>query len=65
MVIAVECPKCQASLRIAFSKFESEIGSTDVYNVQALVCVNPECDNYESNLNDPIKIVETIRHKVN
>jgi hypothetical protein len=61
----MNCPKCQNTLRIASSKFESDIGSTDVFSVQLLVCVNPDCANKEINLDHPTRVVETVRNKVN
>jgi len=61
----MNCPTCQSSLRIATSTFESEVGSADVYNVQHLVCVNPDCANHETNLESPSKVVDTIRNKLN
>jgi hypothetical protein len=61
----MNCPSCGASTRIASSKFESAVDTTDVYSVMIMVCVNPECKDHESNLESPSKIVETIRNKVN
>lgn len=59
------CPKCHNPVRIASSNFESEVGTTDVYNVQILVCVNSHCDNYESDLDSPKKTIDIVRNKVN
>lgn len=61
----MNCPACDASLRIAKSHFESALDSTDVYNVHVLVCVNPICANHETNLENPTKIVETVGNKLN
>jgi hypothetical protein len=59
------CPKCQSPARIASSKFESELGTTDVYNVQILVCVNSNCENNEPDLDSPKKTIDIVRNKVN
>jgi uncharacterized protein YbaR (Trm112 family) len=59
------CPVCKSPLMVSNSKFESEVGSTDVFNVLTMVCINPKCPNYAgSDLNNPAK-AETIRNKVN
>lgn len=51
---------------ISSSKYESEEGSTDVYSVLTLACINPKCDNYcGPNLNKPLKVAATQRNKVN
>jgi hypothetical protein len=51
---------------VANSKFESEQGSTDVYSVLTMVCVNPKCSNYcGPNLNEPLKVAQVVRNKVN
>jgi hypothetical protein len=62
----VECPECKAPLQIADSKLESDVGSTDIYSVLTLVCVNPKCPNYcGPNLNQPLKVAAVVRNKVN
>jgi hypothetical protein len=62
----VQCPECNQPLNVANSKFESEQGSTDVYSVLTMVCVNPKCPNYAgTNLNEPLKVAKTVRNKVN
>jgi hypothetical protein len=61
----MNCPSCGDVARIAKSKFESPVDTTDVYSVMIMVCVNPDCANYETNLESPSKIVDTIRNKVN
>ena len=62
----MKCPECRAPLMVSSSKYESEEGSTDVYNVLTLVCINPKCDNYSGpNLNEPQKVAEIVRRKVN
>lgn len=58
------CSKCGNSMRIARSTFESEAGSTDVYNVQLLACVNPECTDHEPDLENPTR-VQFVRNKLN
>lgn len=61
----MNCPSCDSSTRIASSKLESPVGTADIFSVMIMVCVNPDCNNYETNLETPSKIVETIRNKVN
>jgi hypothetical protein len=61
----MNCPACGASTRIASSKFESDVGTTDVYSVMIMVCINPACTNHETNFESPSIVVETIRNKVN
>ena len=62
----MECPECKQPLMVSNSKFESEVGSEDVYSVLSMVCVNPKCANYAgTNLNEPLKIAEIVRNKVN
>jgi hypothetical protein len=62
----MKCDACGANLMIAKSKFESDIGTTNVYNVLTMVCINPKCDNYcGSDLSQPLKITAEIRDKVN
>jgi hypothetical protein len=61
----MECPKCNQSARVANGKFVSDVGSTDVYHEMTMVCVNPECEMNERNLDNPQKVITTIRNKVN
>jgi hypothetical protein len=61
----MNCPTCQASLRIAKTDITSEMGSTEVYANHLMVCVNPACAMHETNLNEPSKVVETLRNKMN
>ncbi len=62
----MECPECKQPLMVANSKFESAEGSTEVYSVLTMVCVNPKCPNYcGTNLNEPLKVAATVRNKVN
>ncbi len=61
----MNCPECNSPLMAANSKFESEQGSTEVYNVHTMVCVNPKCPNFAGpNLNEPLKVAATVRNKV-
>lgn len=55
----MECKKCGGMMRIVKSAFESEEGSTDVYNVQHVACANPECADSAAGL------VEFVRNKLN
>ena len=51
---------------IANSKFESEEGSTDIYSVLTMVCVNHKCPNYSgADLNNPDKVAAVVKNKVN
>ncbi len=60
----VECPECKAQLKVADGRFESDIGSTDVYRVLTMVCDNPKCPNYcGPNLNEPLKVTAILRNK--
>lgn len=62
----MQCSECGSPLMIANSKYESAEGSTDVYSVLTLCCVNPKCGNYAGpNLNQPLKVAATVRNKVN
>jgi len=61
-----KCPECNNPLNIAHSEFKSEAGSTEVYSELTMVCINPKCGNYcGPNLNEPLKVAETVRNKVN
>lgn len=61
----MQCPQCQADLVICNSKLVSEVGSTDVYSVLTMICVNTKCPNYAgTDLNNPRKVTETVRNKV-
>ena len=69
------CPICGSQLQIANSKLVTEIGSADIYSELKMVCVNSAidpktknraCSNYcGPDLDHPIKVVETVRNKVN
>lgn len=62
----MQCPECQSNLMVANSKFESAEGSTEVFSVLTMVCVNPKCGLYcGPNLNEPLKVAATVRNKVN
>jgi hypothetical protein len=51
---------------VAHSKLSSEVGSIDVYSELTMVCVNPKCSNYAgTNLNEPLKVAQIVRNKVN
>lgn len=61
----MQCPECQSNLMVANSKFESAEGSTEVFSVLTMVCVNPKCPNFAGpNLNEPLKVAATVRNKV-
>lgn len=58
------CSQCNSPLKIAGSKFESSVDSTDVYSVLTMVCINPKCPDYSgADLNNPLKST-TVRNKV-
>lgn len=71
----MQCPECNSPLMIANSRFISEEGSTDVFNELTMVCINgeidpnnkkPKCSLYcGTDLNNPLKVVQKIRNKVN
>jgi hypothetical protein len=51
---------------VANSKYESAEGSTEVYSVLTMVCVNPRCEKYAgTDLNNPLKVAAIIRKRVN
>jgi hypothetical protein len=61
----MQCPECNSPLMASNSKFESAEGSTDVYSVLTMVCVNPKCGTYAgTNLNKPLKVAKIIKNKV-
>lgn len=69
------CPVCNSNLVRASGKLVSEVGSTDVYNEQIMVCMNgsidpitkqPKCSNYcGADLSKPLVIVEVRKTKEN
>ena len=68
------CPVCNTSLQVISSTYESLAGSTDVYSVIKLGCLNNSeprnnldpCANYAGGQNpDPPHLITTIRNKVN
>ncbi len=60
------CKICSQPLMVSSSRFESEEGTTDVYQVMTLVCINPKCADYSgTDLNNPKTIAETVKNKVN
>lgn len=62
----MQCPECKSNLLVSNSKYESTEGSTEVFSVLTLCCVNPKCGNYAGpNLNQPLKVAATVRNKVN
>lgn len=62
----MQCPECNSPLMVSNSKFESAEGSTEVFSVLTLCCVNPKCGTYAgANLNNPQKVAATVRNKVN
>jgi hypothetical protein len=61
----MQCSECKSNLLVSNSKYESAEGSTDVFSVLTMVCVNPKCGTYAgTNLNEPLKIAATVRNKV-
>ena len=72
----MKCPECGSPLMIANSKFEAETteNGTEIYSVLTMVCINskidpvkktPVCSLYAGkDLNNPLKIVTTVRNKV-
>lgn len=55
----MECEKCGHLKRVANLTFESEEGSTEVYSVQHIICVNQDCANATAGL------IEFVRNKLN
>jgi hypothetical protein len=67
----MECPECKSNLIIADSEYAAENDDTpdtptEIYSVLTMVCINPKCGNYcGTDLNNPLKITQTIKNKVN
>ena len=62
----MQCQECGSPLMVANSKFESSEGSTEVFSVLTMVCVNPKCGTYAgTDLNNPLNVAATVRNKVN
>jgi hypothetical protein len=69
----MRCPDCGEDLKVADSKFQSDIGSTDVYSELTMVCVNSRIDPKTKlhvctlycgpDLNNPRKVAATVKHK--
>lgn len=61
----MQCPECNNNLLVSNSKYESAEGSTEVFSVLTLCCVNPKCGTYAgTNLNEPLKVAQIVRNKV-
>jgi hypothetical protein len=61
----MECPQCNSPLMVSDSKFESDIGTTDVYSVLTMVCINPKCELFAGkDLNNPKKVAAMAKNKV-
>lgn len=63
------CPECNNNLQISNNRLESEVGSTDVYSVLTMICVNPKCGTWcgvreGGDVKDAVKIAATVRNKV-
>jgi hypothetical protein len=55
---------CKAPLLVSKCRPKSDVGSTEVFIVQDLVCPNPKCDNwFGEDLGAPKKIVTTVEHQ--
>jgi hypothetical protein len=66
----MECPECGQPLHIAGSKLESDVGSTDVYSVKTMVCVNQNCGSWcgvraGGKLSEAVKIAAIVKNKEN
>ena len=62
----MECQECKAPLQISHSELKSDVGSTDIFSELTMVCVNPKCSNYcGKDLNNPLKVAETVTNKCN
>lgn len=70
----MNCPECGSPLMIANSKLVSDEGSTEVFNVLTMVCINSRVDPVKKafvcslyagpDLNNPLKVAATIKNKV-
>ena len=68
------CPICNTPLQVIGSSYESLVGSTDVFSIIQLGCMNNSepsnnldpCANYAGGQNpNPPQLITTIRNKVN
>ena len=59
-----QCPHCHTSLMIASADYISEMGSTEVYVEQLLVCNNSRCDMYCESFETPKHVISTNRVKL-
>jgi len=65
-----KCPKCNCSLSISKAKIEFEGDSskntkTIAFNCLSMVCTNPKCVNYTSDLKNPTIIIDVIKQQMN
>ena len=59
------CPVCNNNLHFKRQKFESDIGSTDVYSVLDGMCTNPNCTSYAGeDLSNPLTVARVVRNLV-
>lgn len=62
----MQCPACNLNATISKTEFKSDIDSTDIYAEQTVVCTNPNCSMHAgSNLNNPKKVIEVTKNKIN
>lgn len=64
-----QCPKCEAMLYVAnnFITVEGDNSpdtKTEVFMNLPRVCINPDCDNHNPDLNNLTNIIETQVHKI-
>lgn len=60
-----KCPACKSALLIGNSKTVAEGDPIEIFSELQMMCNNPKCDNYHGGiLNNPDKVVETVRNKI-
>jgi hypothetical protein len=51
------CSKCGLEMKIASARYVSEVGTTDVFYEAKMVCLNPQCEDYEPSIESPVKYI--------
>lgn len=66
----MDCPICGiqtliSKAKIVFENDDTPDKETIAYNELTILCVNPNCSNYCGGLENPKKIVEVIKQRMN
>jgi hypothetical protein len=60
----MNCPICNSPLLVSKLRPKSDVGTTDVFIVQDLVCPNPKCANwFGTDLGNPKTVVATVENR--